>query len=395
VSGNRNYSFIITLLIGIAVGSAMGFINNAILMQIVVSIKYVLGQFICYTIPLVIIGFVAPAIKKLGKNASKMLVATIVLAYISSVGASVMASTAGYILIPRLSVPSNVVGLQVLPEAIFQLDIPQIMPVMTALVTAIILGIATVWTGAAMLDKLLDEFEVIIMQVIKRLIIPILPIFIAVTFAALAYEGGLTRQLPVFGKLIVIILIGHMIWLVVLYTIGGIVARRNPFEVLRHYSPAYLTAIGTMSSAATLPVSLSCAGRSRVLSKSTVEFVIPLGATVHLPGSVLTEIFFIMTINMMLYGSLPSIGTMVLFIALFGLFAIGAPGIPGGTVMASLGLVTGVLGFDSSGVAILLAIFALQDSFGTACNVTGDGAIALMIEGLFREYNNTANSDMV
>ena len=138
-----------------------------------------------------------------------------------------------------------------------------------------------------------------------------------------------------------------------------------------------------MSSAATLPVSLECASKSEVLGKDTVEFMVPLGATIHLCGSVLTETFFAMTISMMLYGSLPSVGTMALFIVLFGIFAIGAPGVPGGTVMASLGIVVGVLGFDPAGVALLLAVFALQDSFGTACNVTGDGALALMMEGIF------------
>ncbi len=140
-----------------------------------------------------------------------------------------------------------------------------------------------------------------------------------------------------------------------------------------------------MSSAATLPVSLECAAKSKVLSKSVVEFMVPLGATVHLCGSVLTETFFAMTISMMLYGTLPSVATMALFIALFGIFAIGAPGVPGGTVMASLGIVVGVLHFDPAGVALLLAIFALQDSFGTACNVTGDGALALMLEGIFNK----------
>jgi len=138
-----------------------------------------------------------------------------------------------------------------------------------------------------------------------------------------------------------------------------------------------------MSSAATLPVALECARKSPVLSRTMVEFMVPLGATVHLCGSVLTETFFVMTISLMLYGSLPSVGTMLLFCVLLGIFAVGAPGVPGGTVVASLGIVTGVLGFDPNGVALLIAIFALQDSFGTACNVTGDGALTLMLEGLF------------
>jgi Na+/H+-dicarboxylate symporter len=377
------FGLIIKLLAGIAIGAGIGFMADETVMQIIMSVKHVLGQLIFYTVPLVIIAFIAPAITRLGENASRMLMTGVGIAYMSSVGAATMACLAGYAIIPHLSVPTSVEGLRELPKILFQLNIPAIMPVMTALITAIMLGIATLWTRAEVMGKLLGELEKIMMQVVSRVVIPILPFFIAATFAGLAYEGSLTRQLPVFLKVIVLVLLGHFIWLAVMYTIAGIVSRRNPIEVLRHYPPAYLTAVGTMSSAATLPVALECASRSRVLSKDTVEFAVPLGATIHLCGSVLTETFFAMTISLMLYGHMPAFGTMFVFIILFGVFAIGAPGVPGGTVMASLGIVVGVLGFDPAGVALLLAIFALQDSFGTACNVTGDGAIALMLEGIF------------
>ena len=221
---------------------------------------------------------------------------------------------------------------------------------------------------------------------VTRIVIPLLPFFVGATFCELSYEGRLTEQLPIFLVIILIVIFGHYIWLGLLFTIGGIISGRSPWQVIRFYLPAYLTAIGTMSSAATLPVSLSCARRSPVLSRTMTEFMIPLGATVHLCGSVLTETFFCMAISLMLYGTLPSFGTMVLFIFLFGIFAVGAPGVPGGTVMASLGLVTSVLGFDPAGVALLLAIFALQDSFGTACNVTGDGALTLIISSYAEKH---------
>lgn len=312
-----------------------------------------------------------------------MLGAGVCLAYLSAAGAATFAAVAGYALIPHLSIATTVEGLQELPKVVFQLNIPPIMSVMTALVTAIVIGIATIWVKAKTFENILGEFENIMMQVVTRIIIPVLPFFIAATFAGLAYEGSLTHQLPVFLEVIVIVLAGQFIWLTVLYTIAAIISKKNPIEVIKHYPPAYLTAVGTMSSAATLPVSLECAGKSKILSKDTVEFMVPMGATIHLCGSVLTETFFAMTISMMLYGTLPSVGTMAMFIMLFGIFAIGAPGVPGGTVMASLGIVVGVLGFDPAGVALLLAVFALQDSFGTACNVTGDGALTLMLEGLF------------
>src|SRR5699024_5978093 len=157
------------------------------------------------------------------------------------------------------------------------------------------------------------------------------------------------------------------------YGIAGAISGKNPKEVFKHYGPAYLTAVGTMSSAATLPVALESARKSSVLDEEVVDFAIPLGSTIHLCGSVLTETFFVMAISQILYWQLPSIGNMILFSILLGIFAIGAPGVPGGTVMASLGIVYAVLGFDEAGVALLLSIFALQDSFGTACNIVGDG----------------------
>ena len=178
-----------------------------------------------------------------------------------------------------------------------------------------------------------------------------------------------------------------------LYTLAAIVSGKNPLPLLKSYIPAYLTAVGTMSSAATLPVSLRSAKDSKVLKDKFIDFAIPLGATTHLCGSVLTEVFFVMTVSQILYGTLPDLATMSLFIVLLGVFAIGAPGVPGGTVMASLGLISGVLGFDETGIALMLTIFALQDSFGTACNVTSDGALALMMQGFFdKDGEHSAHS---
>ena len=201
--------------------------------------------------------------------------------------------------------------------------------------------------------------------------------FIAFTFTCLSYDGTITKQLPVFVSAVIIVMIGHYIWLTVLYAAAGVYSGKNPIEVVKHYGPAYITAVGTMSSAATLAVALRCARKSKVLREDMVDFGVPLFANIHLCGSVLTEVFFCMIVSKVLYGTLPDIQTLVLFCVLLAIFAIGAPGVPGGTVMASLGLITGVLGFGDDGTALMLAIFALQDSFGTACNVTGDGALTL------------------
>ena len=176
------------------------------------------------------------------------------------------------------------------------------------------------------------------------------------------------------------------LWLAVLYGAASLYSRRSGLEVIRHYGPAYLTGVGTMSSAATLGVALECARKSRNLRCDVVGFGIPLFANIHLCGSVLTGVFFVMTVSMILYGQLPQVGTIILFCFLLGVFAIGAPGVPGGTVMASLGLITGILGFGSNGTALMLAVFALQDSFGTACNVTGDGALTLILTGFAEKH---------
>ena len=377
----------VRLLAGVIIGIAVGLISNESFMNIIVTVKHLLGQVITFCVPLIVIGFIAPSITRLGKSASRMLSVALVLAYTSSVGAALFSMVAGYTLIPHLSIVSSVDGLKELPEVIFALEIPQIMSVMSALVFSVLVGLAVTWTKAERTAELLEEFQKIVLEIVTRVIIPILPIFIACTFCSLSYEGTITKQLPVFLKVIIIVMIGHFIWMTLLYTLSGIYSGKNPMEVVKHYGPAYITAVGTMSSAATLAVALRCARKSSVLREDMVNFGIPLFANIHLCGSVLTEVFFVMTVSQILYGSIPSLGTMVLFCLLLGVFAIGAPGVPGGTVMASLGLITGILLFNDTGTALMLTIFALQDSFGTACNVTGDGALTLILTGYAEKHH--------
>ena len=376
------------LLLGVVIGILVGQAAGESIMNVVVTVKYVLGQFINFCVPLIIIGFISPSITKLGKNASRMLGVAIVCAYVSSVLAAFMAMGAGYGLIPHLSIVSEVDGLKELPEVVFQLDIPQIMSVMSALVFSVLVGLAATWTKAVTITNVLDEFQKIVLEVVSRIVIPVLPVFIGFTFCALSYEGTITKQLPVFIKIVLIVMAGHYIWLALLYLVGGLYSKNNPLKVVKNYGPAYITAVGTMSSAATLAVALRCAKKSEpALRDDMVDFGIPLFANIHLCGSVLTEVFFVMTVSQILYGEIPSLGTMILFCLLLGIFAIGAPGVPGGTVMASLGLITGVLGFDETGTALMLTIFALQDSFGTACNITGDGALTMILTGYVKRHN--------
>ena len=380
------------LLVGVAAGIvlglwASGFTYGSQVMQVVLTLKELLGSLINFCVPLIIIGFIAPSITRLKQNASRMLALALVLAYTSSVCAALMSMAAGYAIIPALSIQSAAEVLNQLPELLFNLEIAPVMSVMSALVFSVLVGLAATWARAEAVTRLLEEFQRIVLDVVTRVIIPILPFFIAGTFTSLAYEGSITRQLPVFLIVILIVMVGHYIWLAVLYGLAGAYSGSNPWEVLRHYGPASLTAVGTMSSAATLAVALRGARKSSVLRRDMVDFGIPLFANIHLCGSVLTEVFFVMTVSKVLYGQLPDPMTMVLFCVLLGVFAVGAPGVPGGTVMASLGLIISVLGFDDTGTGLMMTIFALQDSFGTACNVTGDGALTLMLTGYAKKHN--------
>ena len=376
----------VKLLIGIVIGIIFGQIFPENVMSVVVPLKNILGQVINFVVPLIVIGFIAPSITKLGNNASRMLGVALMVAYTSSVLAALLSMGAGYAIIPNLPVVSEIEGLKELPEDVFGLTIPQIMNVMSALAFSILIGLAAIWTKAKTIITILDEFQNIVLAIVSKIIIPILPVFIAFTFTCLSYDGTITKQLPVFVSAVVIVMIGHYIWLTVLYVVAGVYSGKNPIEVVKHYGPAYITAVGTMSSAATLTVALRCARKSKVLREDMVDFGVPLFANIHLCGSVLTEVFFCMIVSKVLYGTLPDIQTLVLFCVLLAIFAIGAPGVPGGTVMASLGLITGVLGFGDDGTALMLAIFALQDSFGTACNVTGDGALTLFLTGYAEKH---------
>ena len=374
------------LLLGIIIGTIIGLVAPESVMKVLVPVKNIMGQIISFIVPLIVIGFIAPSITKLGGNATKLLGVALIIAYVSSVLAALLSMSAGYVLIPILNTAGEAPALREVPADIFGLSIPQIMPVMSALAFSVMIGLAAVWTKAKVITDLLAEFQKIVLELVSKIVIPILPFFIAGTFAILAYDGTITVHLPIFLKAIVVVLVGHFIWMAVLYAVAGAYSKKNPIEVVKHYGPAYITAVGTMSSAATLSVALQCANKSSVLRKDMVEFGVPLFANIHLCGSVLTETFFVMIVHLLLKGSLPSVGTMVLFCALLAIFAIGAPGVPGGTVMASLGIVTSILFPESAELAanatgLLLAIFAIQDSFGTACNVTGDGALTLMLTG--------------
>ena len=391
------FKLIVALVAGILVGLGLTSIEGSVictaLLNIIVTIRYISGQFINFCVPLIIIGFVAPSITRLSSNASRMLILALILAYVSSIGAAFAATFAGYSILPFMNIVSEVEGLKSLPDVLFKLAIPQIMPVISALFLSITVGLAAAWNKSKYIINILEEFQKIVLSIVTHFLIPVLPWLIGATFAGLAYEGSITKQFPVFIMIILLVMAGHYIWMALLYFIAGVYSGKNPFNIIRHYGPAYMTAVGTMSSAATLSVALECARKSEpTLRDDMVNFGIPLFANIHLCGSVLTETFFVMAVSKILYGVYPTVGNMILFCLLLGVFAIGAPGVPGGTVMASLGLITGVLGFDATGTTLMLTIFALQDSFGTACNVTGDGALTLILTGYAEKHKIEAEN---
>lgn len=371
---------IFQLLLGVLAGLLLGGYLSTSLLQIVLSIKHILGQVIFFLVPLIIIGFVVASITKLTEGSTKIVLFSLLIAYLSSIAAGLFSAVAGYEIIPGLSISQETASLRELPKMLFQLDIPPVISVMSALVLSLFLGLGIIWTKAQELEVLFDRFRDVVLLLVKRILMPILPIYIAANFALLSYEGSIQSQLPIFLKVILIVIVGHFIWLTVLYTIAAFYHKSNPFKLLKFYPPAYLTAIGTMSSAATLGVALDGVRKSKVIKPEITNFTIPFFANAHLCGSVLTEVFFVMTVSQVLYGSVPDWSTMLVFITLLGVFAVGAPGVPGGTVVASMGLIISVLGFDDAGVALILTIFALQDSFGTACNITGDGALAMIVD---------------
>lgn len=376
---------IVILIASIIVGIILGRLLQAEGIKVILSVKQISGQIIFFLVPLIILGFVAPSIASLKGSVSRLIVFAFSLAYLSSVGAAFFAMLVGYRVIPLLDIRPAVGALRELPEILFNLEIPPVLSVMSALLLSVLIGLGCIWIKSKEIAELLLQFREIVLQLVKRILMPLLPLYVAANFCSLSYEGDISR-LGIFLPVILIAIACHYLWLLLLYGLATVYSGKSGWQVLKFYLPAYLTALGTMSSAATLGVALECARKSPVLDKKVSDFSIPLLANIHLCGSVLTEVFLVCVVSQLLYGQLPAFSTLVLFIFLLGIFAVGAPGVPGGTVLASLGIVVSVLGFDDAGTAMLIAIFALQDSFGTACNITGDGALTLITSTFSRRH---------
>ena len=387
------------LIIAIILGIILGSILPQTGIRLFATFNGLFGQFLGFAIPLIIIGFVAPGIGDLGAGAGKILAITAGIAYASTVLAGTLAYFANTTILPIFLKPGSLgagFGKGELAKAFINIKIPPLMDVMTALVLAFTLGIGIAVIKSTAIKSVMKEFQDIITKLITGIVIPLLPIYIMGTFANMTYAGQVASILKVFSKVFILVLILHFTVIVIQYVIAGTIAGANPFKLIKTMIPAYLTAIGTQSSAATIPVTLDQTKKNGV-NDGVADFVVPLCATIHLSGSTITLVSCSLAI-MMLNGMNYSFGTFFGFILALGITMVAAPGVPGGAVMAALGLLQGMLGFNEQLTSLMIALYLAQDSFGTACNITGDGAIAILINRisghkLFKQQHETTTDN--
>lgn len=370
---------IIYILLAVLTGILLGEVSSGDFMEAVLVAKNISGQVIFFLVPLIVLAFVTSAVTSLRQNATRLFLVALLVAFASSELSAGFSLLVSYVVVPALHLHSATIDTATLPKTLFTFEIPPVMNVITALVLAICVGLGTVWAKAETLRGLTLEFREVVLLLVKRVLMPVLPVYIAANFAIITWQGNLS-SLAVLLPVMAIIIALHGVWLLILYVVASVYSHQNGWKVVRHYMPAYITALGTMSSAATLGTALQCARRSEVIDDDVANFTIPLFANIHLCGATLTETFLLAVISMLMYGHLPDVATFATFVVLLGVFAVGAPGAPGGTAFATVGVITQVLGFDDGGVALFLTLFALQDSFGTGCNIVGDGALTLIIQ---------------
>lgn len=374
------------ILVAIALGIGIGSISPEWIVRIFVTFNSIFSQFLGFAIPLIIVGLVTPAIADIGRKAGKMLIVTVAIAYISTIFAGLVSYLTGAAFFPSMIAGGE--GLKTLSEAIetepyFSVSIPPLMGVMTALVLAFMTGLVLASSQHKTLLDAAHGFEEIVTMTIKSAIIPVLPIYIFGIFLNMTYVGQVFAILTVFIKIIGIIFLIHIGILILQFTIAGGLARKNPFKLLWTMMPAYFTALGTQSSAATIPVTLDQTKKNGV-SEDIAGFTIPLCATIHMSGSTLKIVACALAL-MIMQGIPYDFWQFFGFICMLAITMIAAPGVPGGAIMASLGVLQSMLGFDQDSLALMIALYIAMDSFGTACNVTGDGAIAIIVNRLLRK----------
>jgi len=374
------------IVIAIVMGVLIGNVLPEAWVRIFVTFNALFSQFLGFLIPLIIIGLVIPAIADIGRSAGRLLLLTVGLAYADTIIAGLLAFGTGTMLFPML-IDTQVSMAVEKTEALqpyFELQIPAILDVMAALVSAFVVGIGIAYTDSPTLKKGFSEFRIIIEKTIQVAIIPLLPLYIFGIFLGMTFTGEAYHIIAVFAKIICIIFLLHIIILLYEFLIAGGLARKNPLRLLVNMLPAYFTALGTSSSAATIPVTLKQTKKNGV-SDEIASFCVPLCATIHISGSMMKITCCALTVC--LISGLPhDLPLFIHFILLLGICMVAAPGVPGGAAMAALGPLAGVLGFNPEAQALIVALYIAMDSFGTACNVTGDGALAVIIDKLHKSH---------
>ena len=370
------------IILAIIIGILVGLYLPATIVKVLVTFNGLFGNFLDFVIPLIIIGFVAPGIGDLGDKAGKMLAVTAGIAYGSTVISGLFAFFTSSTVLPKFLKKgalnlTSVNAEEGLLNAFFEVQMPPMFEVMTALLFAFILGVGMAIIKGNHLKDIMHEFQEIVAKLINSIIIPLLPIHICGIFANMAHSGQVFTILSIFSKVFVLIILMHLIILLFQFTLSGSIAGSNPLKLLKNMIPAYFTAVGTQSSAATIPVTLKQTKENGV-SEDIADFVVPLCATIHLSGSTITLTTCSVAI-MMITGMDLSFKAMFPFILMLGVTMVAAPGVPGGAVMAALGLLESMLGFSQPMLTLMIALYLAQDSFGTACNITGDGAIAILV----------------
>lgn len=378
-------NLLIKILIAIVIGMLAGSYLPEAVIRVFVTINSLFSEFLSFFIPLIIIGLIVPAIGKIGTGATKLVGYTALIAYGSTLFSGFGTYGVSMAIFPNLLENQTIQNVAVATtslEPYFSIKIPPILDVMSALVLAFIVGIGISRIKNSQLLLFSLEFESIVNKVIQKVILPFLPIFIFGIFLNMSYSGQIFLIMKVFVKIIAVIFILHIALLLIQYIIAGAISKKNPIAALKIMFPAYLTALGTQSSAATIPVTVQQATKLG-LSDNIIKMVIPLCATIHLSGSTMKIVACAIAL-MLIQGIAIEPTVFIGFICMLGVTMVAAPGVPGGAIMAAVGILSSILGFDEKSLALMISLYIAMDSFGTACNVTGDGAIAMVMDRLFR-----------
>ena len=382
----KNLPLLPRIIIAITLGIAVGSFLPLSVVRLFATFNAIFSQFLGFMIPLIIVGLVASAIGDIGRNAGKLLVATVAIAYLDTVIAGLLAYATGSTLFPSLVDAASGAAAIEKPEDIlpfFTVSIPPMFDVMAALVFAFMIGLCIAYGSLPTMKNIFNELRDVITKVISSAIIPLLPIYIFGIFLTMTHSGQVAHILRVFAMIIVVIFVLHIFVLLYEFLLAGIIGHRNPLKALWNMLPAYFTALGTSSSAATIPVTLRQSVKNGV-SEGVAGFTIPLCATIHMSGSAMKITCCAITICL-LNGIGYDFPTFLHFIMMLGIVMVAAPGVPGGAIMAALAPLSSILGFDAEAQALMIALYIAMDSFGTACNVTGDGAIAIVVDKFFRK----------